>query len=157
MPQPPIWPAVVAAFVGLAGVVFAFVAFRRAGRAAKLAEDANSRAVIADARAEEAHTILKKRAATDDERTTAELEAPGIADRWLGQLRLSAETAQRAQNKLGSLVVEVSTLAERLAVEAIRAKKKEHHVIEVLLNGEQLILTMWTPYQQNHRRLRGLD
>jgi hypothetical protein len=82
----PIWPAIVAAAIGAAGVILGLVACVRAGRSAQLAERAERRAIDAESRAEEAHLILKERFADDRTRARAQLEAPGIAETFVAKI-----------------------------------------------------------------------
>ena len=89
----------------------------------------------ADNRAEEAHTILTLRFASDQERTQAQLDAPGIAEIWAAQVRQGRQNRMQDGGNLFPLYLNVPTLAHRLAVELIRDRSKELHVARIGRSG----------------------
>lgn len=134
------WQAILFAI----SLVFTAVAWWRAGRATKLAERAELRANAAESRAEEAHAILRDRFASDKERAEAEIEAGQIVDRWVGQLRIATDNAERGRNTHGNIRVPASTLAERLAVERIRSRMDDLSLVEVVVSEGHVSIGMWT-------------
>jgi hypothetical protein len=149
---PAVWVAIT---FGVGNFLLALIAWRRAGRAAALAERAELRANAADSRAEEAHSILKERTSTEQERHQADLAAPAIADGWRSQMTLAAQDAQRrGKNHFGHVTLPVATLAEQFALRLIRAERDALGVVELLQHEGQASVTLLTPYQMNQKRAR---
>lgn len=137
----PNWAAIGSFLVGAFGVLLAVISSRRASRAAVLAERAEARSIIADDRAEEAHTIIKTRFATDQERESAALDAPSIVERWIAELNRATESARIARRRNAGIQVDVSSLAERLALNMLREKREALSIREITVAGNTATLT----------------
>lgn len=145
-PTPPNWATVISALTAGAAFVLGVVAWFRAGRAARLAERAELRAIAADDRAEEAHTILKARAVSEQEREAATLEAPEICERWVADLNRATETARLARRYNAAIQVRVATLGERLALNVLRERRDALSIREIsVAGGVASISRVWRP------------
>jgi hypothetical protein len=119
------WGSIVSASVAAVALLHSFWAGRRAGRAALQAANA-------ELRADEALTLAKDMAERDRARFTAEeaeLEAPQIADRWIGELQ--QKWGERSHSDHFVLTKQIATPSDRKALEIVRSRKESLYIVEI--------------------------
>jgi hypothetical protein len=120
------WGTICSAAVAVAALVHSIWTRRRTSQAALAAANA-------EIRAEEALLVAKEVAERDHARFVdeqAELDAPQIADRWIGEIQ--QKWGERSHSDHFVLSKQVVTPAERRAVEIVRRYKESLYILEII-------------------------
>jgi hypothetical protein len=119
------WGSIVSAVAAAAALFYSLWSNRKSSQAAL-------RAANAELRADEALALAKGMAERDRARFAgeeAELEAPHIADRWIGEIKQKWGEGSPSDHSV--LTMPVATRAERRALEIVRSRQESLHIVGI--------------------------
>ena len=133
------WGSIVSAAVAVAALFYSLWSNRKSGQAAL-------RAASAELRADEALAVAKELAERDRARFAgeeAQLEAPGIADRWIDAIKQKWGEPSLSDHSV--LTMQVATHSDRRALDIVRSWKESLHIVEIqYVPAEQICrITAW--------------